>query len=43
MIIALHGMSDKFHAPREYFHYSKLELRANVSRARGPQLQNIAV
>lgn len=31
MIIALCSMSDMFHAPREYLHYSKMELRAHFA------------
>lgn len=31
MIIALCSMSDMFHAPREYLHYSEMELWAHFA------------
>lgn len=36
-------MSDMFHAPREYLHYSKMELRAHFAVVTGTLLQNSTV
>jgi hypothetical protein len=35
MIIALCSVSDMFHTPREYWHYSEMELRAHFAVATG--------
>lgn len=35
MIVVLCSMSDMFHTPREYLHYSKMELRAHFAMVTG--------